>query len=32
LQILHGNDSELELRSAETGAVEVFVTLPFGET
>jgi two-component system, LytTR family, sensor kinase len=30
LQILHGNDSELELRPAETGAVEVFVTLPFG--
>ena len=32
LQILHGSDSELELRPAETGAVEVLVTLPFAET
>jgi len=32
LRILHGNDSELELRAAGTGAVEVFVTLPYGET
>jgi sensor histidine kinase YesM len=32
LQILHGMESELELRSAGTGGVEVVVTLPFTET
>ena len=32
LQILHGRESELELRCASTGGVEVVVTLPFRET
>jgi len=32
LQILHGNDSELQLRRAAAGGVEVVVTLPFTET
>ncbi len=31
LQILHGRESELELRCASTGGVEVVVTLPFME-
>ena len=31
LRILHGNDSELELRRATSGAAEVVVTLPFRE-
>lgn len=31
LQILHGRESELELRCASTGGVEVMVTLPFTE-
>jgi two-component system, LytTR family, sensor kinase len=31
LQILHGNDSELQLRRANPGGVEVMVTLPFRE-
>jgi two-component system LytT family sensor kinase len=31
LQILHGNDSELQLRRASRGGVEVVVTLPFRE-
>jgi two-component system LytT family sensor kinase len=31
LQILHGNESELQLRQAETGGVEVVVTLPLKE-
>jgi two-component system LytT family sensor kinase len=31
LQILHGNQSGLELKRADTGAVEVVVTLPFME-
>jgi two-component sensor histidine kinase len=31
LQILHGNDSELQLRRANPGGVEVVVTLPFRE-
>lgn len=31
LRILHGSDSELELRQAEPGGVEVVVTLPFKE-
>jgi signal transduction histidine kinase len=31
LQILHGNDSELQLRRANPGGVEVLVTLPFRE-
>jgi two-component system LytT family sensor kinase len=31
LQILHGNDSELKLNHAETGAVEVVVSLPLKE-
>jgi len=32
LQILHGNESELRLRPANPGGVEVVVTLPFRET
>jgi two-component system, LytTR family, sensor kinase len=31
LQILHGNDAELHLRSAEPSGAEVVVTLPFRE-
>jgi two-component system, LytTR family, sensor kinase len=31
LQILHGNESELQLRRADTGGVEVVVTLPLRE-
>lgn len=31
LQILHGNDAELQLRRANPGGVEVVVTLPFRE-
>jgi two-component system LytT family sensor kinase len=31
LQILHGEESELQLTHADTGAVEVVVTLPFRE-
>ena len=31
LQILHGNDSGLQLRRADAGGVEVVVTLPFTE-
>jgi two-component system, LytTR family, sensor kinase len=31
LQILHGIASELQLRAAESGGVEVVVTLPFKE-
>ena len=31
LRILHGNDSELELRRATSGAAEVVVTLPLRE-
>jgi LytS/YehU family sensor histidine kinase len=31
LQILHGNDSGLELKRANAGGVEVVVTLPFTE-
>jgi two-component system, LytTR family, sensor kinase len=31
LQILHGNGSGLQLRSADAGGVEVVVTLPFSE-
>ena len=31
LQILHGNESELQLRHANPGGVEVVVTLPFTE-
>jgi hypothetical protein len=31
LQILHGNESELQLRRANPGGVEVVVTLPFTE-
>ena len=31
LQILHGDDSELQLRRASPGGVEVVVTLPFTE-
>jgi two-component system, LytTR family, sensor kinase len=31
LQILHGRESELELRGASAGGVEVVVTLPFTE-
>jgi two-component system, LytTR family, sensor kinase len=31
LQILHGSESELQLRSPATGGVEVVVTLPFTE-
>jgi two-component system, LytTR family, sensor kinase len=31
LQILHGNDSGLQLRQVDTGGVEVAVTLPFRE-
>jgi LytS/YehU family sensor histidine kinase len=31
LQILHGNESELQLRCAEPGGVEVMVRLPFTE-
>lgn len=31
LQILHGNESELQLRRASPGGVEVVVTLPFKE-
>jgi LytS/YehU family sensor histidine kinase len=31
LQILHGRESELQLKRTETGAVEVVVTLPFTE-
>jgi two-component system, LytTR family, sensor kinase len=31
LHILHGNDSGLQLKRAETGGVEVVVTLPFKE-
>ena len=29
LQILHGSEFELQLRNADTGGVEVLVTLPF---
>jgi len=32
LQILHGGESELQLRRASPGGVEVVVTLPFRET
>jgi two-component system, LytTR family, sensor kinase len=32
LQILHGNESELQLRRADPGGVEVVVTLPLKET
>jgi two-component system LytT family sensor kinase len=31
LQILHGNESELQLKHADTGGVEVVVTLPMKE-
>jgi LytS/YehU family sensor histidine kinase len=31
LQILHGNESELQLRCADPGGVEVVVRLPFRE-
>jgi sensor histidine kinase YesM len=31
LQILHGNESELQLKHADTGGVEVVVTLPLKE-
>ena len=31
LQILHGSESELQLRSPDSGGVEVLVTLPFTE-
>jgi LytS/YehU family sensor histidine kinase len=31
LRILHGNESELQLRQADPGGVEVLVTLPFRE-
>jgi sensor histidine kinase YesM len=31
LQILHGNESELQLRNAQPGGVEVLVRLPFTE-
>ena len=31
LQILHGNESGLELKRADAGGVEVVVTLPFTE-